>query len=954
MKIIKIYLFSLGMVLWLGLCSIYSQAQVSMDAAALDPDIKHGRLPNGFNYYIKHLDLPQNKLDIRLYVKVGNQNGTPEQLNFAHALEHLAFKSAKDFPTNLLDDPLLTTSLGMEKNDIFGQTLANATWYYFNIPNTNEEALETAFLWFQNISDLDFSSNDVNKEKGPLRQEVILRRGNDLEGLFTETKMKSSLIPCRQDYSKIFEANKNLTAKALKDFYKNWYRPDRMAVVIAGDTTNIKNIEGKIKSYFSKLAPHKEVLDTTDCIKEYLERSNQFVLLQRQDSGLSTQNVKINFFMRTKSLLELQGTWEGLKLEIIWSILDKLINQRLLELGNDYSAAYSAYIRPPNAATPAKEIQITATMGQEKTAVKKTLKIILQAKEFGFSQKEWEQVKVWKQEILDSWASHNSRYWVEQLGNHFVYGTAIPNKKDMELHHWLDELSLDEFNLLAEKYLSVIPNDIGVIAPSGKNTPKFSESKIRDWINEIIKEGTKPYVERETPKSLLSDDEKEKLQVNEFIHEKNGITGAQELILDNGVKVVLQNLKPSSDLDKDKISIHGFRPYGASCFPKDDYFSAINAPRIVLNAGVGKMDKFQLNHFLKNTSLWQGIRPYVHYKESGIKGTASKEDLETMFQLIYLYSVQPRNDARAFEDWKSTEEQIYFNPNFSIIQEDFNVLIRKSVGDYSKIPHGTIGYYGIEKTNMQRAYDIYGQLLGNSADYTFLISGDFSSDIVKYLVQKYLGNLPKNIKASSCNSTKSEDIIPKGPAYIEFNSQDLDASYEMKSIKYCLNYISEIDSVMDWKEHIKMDVLGSLMNSKIDELRFKEDAAIYQRSALTQFNRESLNYSFQIHLDCIPEELEVLRKLCKEYVTDLKNGRFEEERFNEVIQNSILPKYNAQNQSLFKESLKIYNYYRFNEPWITNQEIELYINTLGLKDIQNTAKKYLNDINMFEFVLKEK
>src|SRR5690606_14802706 len=116
--------------------------------------------------------------------------------------------------------------------------------------------------------------------------------------------------------------------------------------------------------------------------------------------------------------------------------------------------------------------------------------------------------------------------------------TAIPNKKDMELHHWLDELSLDEFNLLAEKYLSVIPNDIGVIAPSGKNTPKFSESKIRDWINEIIKEGTKPYVERETPKSLLSDDEKEKLQVNEFIHEKNGITGAQELILDNGVKVV--------------------------------------------------------------------------------------------------------------------------------------------------------------------------------------------------------------------------------------------------------------------------------------------------------------------------------------------------------------------------------------------------------------------------------
>lgn len=952
MKIIKIYLFSLGMVLWLGLCPIHTRAQVSMDVAALDPDIKHGRLPNGFNYYIKHLDLSQNKLDIRLYVKVGSQNGTPEQLNFAHALEHLAFKSAKGFPTNLLDDPQLRTRLEMEKDDIFGQTSAMYTWYYFNIPNTNEEALETAFLWFQNISDLDFSPNDVNKEKGPLRQEVILRQGNDLEGFFTKTKMKSSLFPCQKDYSNFFKANKNITAKSLKDFYKNWYRPDRMAVVIAGDTTNIKNIEGKIKSYFSTLEPHEKVFNSTDCIKEYFERSNQFVLLQRQDSGLSTQNVKINFYMRTKSILELQGTWEGLKLEIIWSILNKLINQRLLELGNDYGAFYSAYFSPPNAVTPSTSMEITATLDLEKPAVEETVKIILQAKEFGFSQKEWEQVKVWKQEILDYWASNNSRYWVEQLENHFIYGTAIPNKKDMELQHWLDDLSLDEFNMLAEKYLSVIPNDIGVIAPSGKNTSEFSESNIREWINEIIKEGTKPYVERETPKSLLSEVEKEKLQVNEFIHEKNGITGAQELILDNGIKVVLQNLKPSSDLDKDKISIHGFRPYGASCFPKDDYFSAINAPRIVLNAGVGKMDKFELNHFLKNTSLWQGIRPYVHYKESGMKGTASKEDLETMFQLIYLYSVQPRNDTRAFEDWKSTEEQSYFNPTYSIIQEDFDVLIGKSIGNYSNIPQGTIGYYGIKKTNMQRAYDIYGQLLGNSADYTFIISGDFSSDIVKYLVQKYLGNLPKNIKASSCNSTKSEDIIPKGPTYIEFNSQDLDASYEMKSIKYCLNYISEIDSITDWKEHIKMDIIGSLMNSKINELRYKEEAALYHMSALTQFNRESLNYSFQIHLDCIPEELEVLRKICKEFVTDLKNGRFKEERFDDVIQHQILPKYRAKSQ--YTQLLKIYNHYRFNEPWVTSDEIEQYINNLDLKDIQNTARKHLNDINMFEFVLKGK
>lgn len=955
MKIVKMNWFGLGMTLLFGVCTMYSQSQDLMEIIDLDPDIKHSRLPNGFNYYIKHLSLSQKKLEIRLYVKAGNQNEVPGQVDFAHAIEHLAFKSAKDFPINLLDDPLLRTRLGLDHHDIFGRTSAMFTWYYFNIPNMNAEALDTAFLWFQNISDLDLNPNIINKEKGPLRQELIFRQGNDLDGFFTRSKIESSLFPCKQDYSHFFEANKNFNSKALIDFYKKWYRPDRMSLIITGDTTKIKNIEGRIKSYFSNLKSQEEALEITDCIKEYLERPNQFFTLQRQakNSGSNTQNVNILFYMRDKNIVELQGTWNGLKREVIWSILEKLINQRLMELGSGYGSFYSAYILPPNVVTPATSMEITATLGIEKPAVEETVKIILQAKEFGFSQKEWQQAKDWRLETLDSSASNSTEYWMEQLENHIANGSAIPNKKDIKLQHWLRELSLDDFNTLAKKHLSVIPNDIGLIAPSRKNTPVFSESQIRKWINEIVSEGVKPYMEPEVSESLLSETELAKLPANGFTHKRVDMTGVQELILDNGVKVILQNSKPSSDWDKDKITIHGFSPYGASCFPKEDYFSAINAPRIVLNAGVGKMDKFELNLFLKNTSLWQGIKPYVHYKESGIKGTASKEDLETLFQLVYLYSAQPRNDTWAFEDWKSAEERRYYNPNSGIIQEDFDVLIRKSIGDYSKIPRGTIGYNGIKKTNMQRAYNIYGQLLGNSADYTFIISGDFSSDIVKQLVQKYLGNLPKNLKVSSCNSIKSEEIIPKGPVYIKFNSHDLDASYEMKSVKYSLNYNSKANSVKDWKEQIKMDILGYLMNSKIKELRFKEDAALYNVFSITQFNRETLNYSFQIHLDCIPEELEVLRKICKDFVADLKKGRFKEERFNDVIQNRILPKYRTQNQSQYKQLLKIYNHYRFNEPWVTTHEMEQYINTLDLKDIQNTAKKHLNDINMFEFVFKD-
>ncbi|MCK0191911.1 insulinase family protein [Arenibacter sp. F20364] len=955
MNNIKRYLSGLGIILLLSFTGIHGQSEITMDRVVLDPDIKYGKLPNGFTYYIKHLDGPSKKMKVRLYVKVGSHNEEPGQLDFAHALEHLAFKCSKDFPVNLLDNPVLLSRLGMDSGDIFGQTTAMSTWYSFDVPNGNREALDTALHWFQNISDLDLSAPSINKEKGPLRQEQIYRQGDDLSGFFAKTRMESSLFPCKQDFSNFFEINKNFTPNALIDFYKKWYRPDRMALVIVGDTTNIVDVVDRIKLRFSGIKSHRSAINTVDCIKEYLESPDHFSVQQGfgKDDVPRSQTVNIHLYMRDKRTLELKGTWEGLQRTVIWEMLEKLVNLRFGQVGSDYGSSYSANTVAPNVIGPAQLVAIRAAEGQEELAIKNATEIIMQAKEFGFGQKEWEQVKNESLEALDVDATSNLDYWMQQLENYLVHGIAIPNKKNLKLQHWLRELSLEEFNAMAKGYLSKSPNDIGIIAPPGDNRSIFSEVQVRNWISEMIKEGVGNTVDVKVPSSLMSDTEISQLSPIGYMDKGNDPIGTKELVLDNGVKVILQNVEPSLTRDRDKISIHGFRPYGASCFPEEDYFSAINAPHIVSNSGVGALDKFQINRFLKNKSLWQGVKPYIKYKESGIKGTASKEDLETLFQLLYLYVVQPRKDIRAFEDWKSTEEQRYFDPTYGVIQEDFNVLMRKFIGDYSKIPQGTIGYNGIKKTKMERAMNIYGQLIGNSTDYTFMISGDFSTETITLLVQKYLGNLPSKSEVISCTTTGSEVEIPKGPIYREFYVSDLDASYEMKSVRYSLNYVVNTNNINDWREQIKMEVLGSLMNSKIQELRYRDEAALYNVWALTKFNRESMFYTFQMQLDCVREELEGLREICKEFVSDLKKGGFDKERFNEVIGNRILPKYSAEKQSLYKVCLKTYHYYKYGESWVAIPEIERYIKSLNLKDIENTAKKYLKDKNLFEFVLKE-
>ena len=49
---------------------------------------------------------------------------------------------------------------------------------------------------------------------------------------------------------------------------------------------------------------------------------------------------------------------------------------------------------------------------------------------------------------------------------------------------------------------------------------------------------------------------------------------------------------------------------------------------------------------------------------------------------------------------------------------------------------------------------------------------------------------------------------------------------------------------------------------------------------------------------------------------------------------------------------KLHGYYKFNEPWLYTTEVEDYLKSLKIEDIEVTAKKYLRDENMMEFVFK--
>ncbi|MEH6681054.1 MAG: insulinase family protein [Sediminicola sp.] len=939
----------LSLFLLLGIYAIKGQQKIGAqydNDVSLDPSIRSGRLSNGLTYYIKNVHNTAQKIHMRLYVKVGSHYQNPEQLEFAHAIEHLAFKCARDFPVNLLDDSQLLNGLGMSKKDIFAQTWDYSTWYRFDVPSDRIDAVEKGLQWFGNISNLNLTKEAIEKEKGPLRQELIYRQGDDLEGFFLKTKLNSLLFPCHNDFTQFFEHNKNYDPDSLIHFYRKWYRPDRMGVVVVGNIENMDGMEKRIRREFSSLKGIGGSNRLSDCNGEYMGSEEKFIVLERNPRN-GQREVDLSLYIRDPKVDERQGSWAGLQEGLIWEILFKCINLRLRHSEETYGAPFSASFYPPSPYFPALDIGIKTDVEHVKRSLDKTILILRQLKTFGVTEEEWASLRQEQLDVLEKTDTTASKYWLGLIQDNFIYGEALPQNKNVYLGHWLSQLTLQEFNAQCTKMIVAKPSDIGMIVPSGY---PHTKDEIRLWVQEPLSEAIAPYISPNVPKQLLRDEERIALEEVTYANKGTLPSGATEYLLDNGVRIILDTLVST----KGKFYLHAFNATGASRFSQDDYFSAINAPSIIQNAGAGNFDKFEIDRFLKEKGKGLWIRPYIDYNESGIKGQSTVADLEKMLQLVYLYFVHPNKNEKAFQDWKTRERNWHLNPSYGIVTEDFNVMVREFLGDSSIAPQGTERLHGIDRTDHDSAYRIYERLFGNASDFTFILSGDFLDGDVLPMIRKYLGNLP-NLpdRTFSAHKNKRKDF-PKGPLVKTFYADEIGAGYGMESVPYYLKFISAPDGRFDWKERLNVEILGSLMRSKLFELRFLQDAALYNIHAVGSFNMESKYVDFGMMIDVAPGELPALRKACKGMVREVKEDLLDEQRFKEVMYSTIYPRYGLDRQyNAERRTQKTYEFLRYGTPWASAIEIQEYVKSLTVGDIKSAAQIYLKKENMMEFIYQE-
>jgi zinc protease len=207
-----------------------------------EPSVHISKLDNGLTVIIKESHAnPIVTLDV--WVNTGSMNEPAEIGGVSHFLEHMMFKGTKTRPVGKVD--LDIESVGGETN---AATSKDFTHYYVTV------ASDYVTTGLDVLSDVMMNSTLDPKEMERERQVILeeYRRKQDSPfGFLYDTICDAAFLssPYKQSVIGTTESLTNLTREQLLDYYRRYYTPDNMVLVVVGDLKT-KTILPEIKRYF--------------------------------------------------------------------------------------------------------------------------------------------------------------------------------------------------------------------------------------------------------------------------------------------------------------------------------------------------------------------------------------------------------------------------------------------------------------------------------------------------------------------------------------------------------------------------------------------------------------------------------------------------------------------------------------------------------------------------------
>jgi zinc protease len=700
----------------------------------VDPEVARGTLPNGLKYYVRANAKPARRAELRLVVKAGSVLEDDDQKGVAHFVEHLEFEGTRHFPGRSLSDFLasLGLTLGADAN---AATSYDDTQYTLRVPTDVPGVLDRALLVLEDwAGGATFDQAGIDAERSIVLAEwrMHLGAGERTQDKIRRVQLEGSRYANRSPIGDPAVIER-VQREPLTRFYRDWYRPDLMAVIVVGDIDR-GAVTAMIKAHFSSLAspPTKRERPVFE-VPEHAGTRYAVVT----DKEATATAVQLSDLRPARN----QGSVGGYRDLMRDQLFADMLGSRLAEVSGSTNPPFlraAAARRLFPAPRTRDEAILQALVANDGVArgLDALVTELQRVARFGFTATELARAKQammsqYERVVTES-PDRESDSRADEYTRNFLQAEALPTIwQELAFHRrFMPGITLTEINALTRDWfpdqnrllIVTAAEDSGVVLPD--------PAQLAAVVRSAMAKRLEAYVDAASDQRLV-DAPPSPGSIVRTITRDGGIT---EWTLSNGAMVVL---RPTT-LKEDQILFRAVAPGGTSLASDADFIPARLADDIALAGGAGRFSAVMLDKILAGKAVV--VRPFIGEVDQGMAGGSTPQDLEALFQLLYLRFTQPRADPTAFAAMVSHARALLANQMASP-DVVFNQTIDAAVSGNSprRQPETPVT---VDQWDLTKSMAFYKARFADASNFTFVLVGSFTLDAIKPLVEAYVASLP--------------------------------------------------------------------------------------------------------------------------------------------------------------------------------------------------------------------
>lgn len=899
---------------------------------ALDPRVRTGRLPNGFSYYIRHNSTPEKRALFYLAVKAGSILETDKQQGLAHFVEHMSFNGTTHFKKNELVNYLQKSGIRFGA-DLNAYTGFDETVYKLPIPSDNPALVAKAFEIIRDwAQEARLETAEINKERGVILEEKRLGKG-------AQERMQQVYWPVILNHSRYAyrmpigneAVLKSFRPEEIRSFYQEWYRPNLQAIIIVGDI-DVDLMEKQVKLLFSDISSEAR---SKERIIYQVPLTGESHFVKVMDREMASTEVRV--------LIKHPGaafkTVNDYRTYLVRELFNRLMAQRLHRLSMSAAPPFikgEIGVEEFIGGLDSYSLNLFAQPGAIEEGFKALWRENKRAVQFGFTDDEIARVKsdylkMLRAAYLERDKQQSAGLMNDYLGD-FLHEKKAPGIEQEFLlsQDMIPAISSGEIAAYMRSMFVANNRDMLLLA-SEKDAASLPDSAaFAGWIAEVENDDILPYQEEKKAQVLLNSLPAGGEVVKQLYDDTTKIT---TLLLSNGAKVVL---KPTTFRDNE-ILISAYASGGTSLYSDSDFQSATEAANIIHSFGAGNLDQNAIQSFMAGKEI--SISPYIAERAQGIRGSSTKEDLESALLLMHATFTSPRMDTAIFNGMMTKAKASLMN-RWMDPGQNFQDSVLAVLGKNSIRRTGP-SLRKLKQINPERCLAIYRERFADASNFTFLITGSVNVDSIRTLIEKYIASLPslyKQEQARDLGLSMPSGVIQK-------------TYYRGMEDKVAVRMIYSGTYDFTIRNAFYITALKECLQIRLLERLREQEGGVYAPSVSANVSKlPSGRYSITIGFGCSTENAERLIAATREEVARLVQYGPSKES---------LQKFKAEELMLHETQLTSNAYWMgYLERQVQNEEpfneIGAYpqiIKSITQKEIQETAMKCLSGSNYMQFVL---